>query len=131
MSKDTKLLILIAVTPMFLISLATIVMTGEDVENQEPEQKQETITIEDKRGEQTTSEQYSRQELRESFVDGCASTGGVYEETCQCMFDRLVDKYGFQEFVDKAIDAYRGGSFPADWEDEAMKCYYQRNAKKL
>lgn len=57
------------------------------------------------------------------FIAGCKS-GGVEADVCECVYDRLVDKYGEKNFKDeeRLFALYQTESFQHDMVHNSLQC---------
>lgn len=55
------------------------------------------------------------------FVAGCKS-GGVEADVCECVYDKLVDKYGEKDFEDKLYTLYQTEAFQHDMVNSSLQC---------
>lgn len=60
-------------------------------------------------------------ETERQFVSGCES-GGVGQSTCECIYDKLEDKYGEDALQENMYAISSNGTFERDVVHSSMQC---------
>lgn len=60
-------------------------------------------------------------ETERQFVSGCES-GGVGQSTCECIYDKLEDKYGEDALQENMYAMSSNGTFERDVVHSSMQC---------
>lgn len=60
-------------------------------------------------------------EAERQFVSGCES-GGVGQSTCECIYDKLEDKYGEDALQENMYAISSNGTFERDVVHSSMQC---------
>lgn len=114
-----KLIIIALVGTMGLVALGIIMGLGEeDTEVQREEAQSTREIIQPVEKDKPSS---GRDSFKEAYLESCADED-VTMSYCECTYDYFIDTYGYEGFVDLAVDYSESGIIGEEMVDAVLEC---------
>ncbi len=114
---------------LFIIAIASL-PEPQNTNKTNPElatqEKEETTPKPDKYPGDSTE---LRIRMKDEYMSSCMQ--GANYDYCKCTWDYLLDKYGMEEFMNKALEAYETGEMPEEMWEAADHCMDKIDTQSL